>query len=56
VKNGWLIEGGRITAPIKDCNIIGNGPDVLKKVSMAAADSKLDTGGWTCGRTDKACP
>ena len=56
VKNGWLIEGGRITAPIKDCNIIGNGPDVLKKVSMAAADSKLDTGGWTCGKNGQGVP
>jgi TldD protein len=56
VKNGWLIEGGRITAPIKDCNIIGNGPDVLKKVTMAAADSKLDTGGWTCGKNGQGVP
>ena len=31
IRNGWLIEGGRITAPIKDVNIIGNGPQTLRK-------------------------
>ena len=56
IKNGWLIEGGKVTAPIKDCNIIGNGPDALRKVTMAAADSKLDTGGWTCGKDGQGVP
>lgn len=56
IKNGWLIEDGKITAPIRDCNIIGNGPDALKQVTMAAADSKLDTGGWTCGKDGQGVP
>ena len=56
IKNGWLIEGGKITAPIKDCNIIGNGPDALRKVTMAANDGKLDTGGWTCGKDGQSVP
>jgi TldD protein len=56
IKNGWLIEGGRITAPIKDCNIIGNGPEALRRVTMAANDAKLDTGGWTCGKDGQAAP
>lgn len=56
IKNGWLIEGGKITAPIRDCNIIGNGPDALRRVTMAAADSKLDTGGWTCGKDGQGVP
>ncbi len=56
IKNGWLIEGGKITAPIRDCNIIGNGPDALKQVTMAAADSKLDSGGWTCGKDGQGVP
>lgn len=56
IKNGWLIENGKITAPIRDCNIIGNGPDTLRRVSMAAADSKLDTGGWTCGKDGQGVP
>ena len=56
VKNGWLIEDGKVTAPIKDVNIIGNGPDVLKKVTMAADDMALDTGGWTCGKAGQRVP
>jgi TldD protein len=56
VKNGWLIENGKITAPIKDVNLIGNGPEVLKKITMAANDSKLDTGGWTCGKDGQGVP
>ncbi|MEM6990269.1 MAG: metallopeptidase TldD-related protein [Myxococcota bacterium] len=56
IKNGWLIEGGKITAPIRDCNIIGNGPEALRQVTMAAADSKLDSGGWTCGKDGQGVP
>jgi TldD protein len=56
IKNGWMIEDGKLTAPIRDCNIIGNGPDTLKKVTMAANDSKLDTGGWTCGKDGQGVP
>ena len=56
IKNGWLIEDGKVTAPIKDVNIIGNGPDALKNISMAANDSKLDTGGWTCGKDGQSVP
>jgi TldD protein len=56
IKNGWLIEDGKVTAPIKDVNIIGNGPEALKRVSMAADDFKLDTGGWTCGKNGQSVP
>ncbi len=56
IKNGWLIEGGKITAPIRDCNIIGNGPEALRRVTMAANDSKLDSGGWTCGKDGQGVP
>jgi len=56
IKNGWLIEGGKVTAPIKDCNIIGNGPEALSRVTMAADDFKLDTGGWTCGKDGQGVP
>ncbi len=56
IKNGWLIEDGKITAPIKDVNIIGNGPETLRHVSMAANDSQLDTGGWTCGKDGQRVP
>ncbi|MBK9383683.1 MAG: TldD/PmbA family protein [Planctomycetes bacterium] len=56
IKNGWLIEGGRLTAPIKDVNIIGNGPQALRDVTMVANDLKLDTGGWTCGKDGQSVP
>ena len=56
IKNGWLIEDGKITAPIKDVNIIGNGPETLERVSMVANDGVLDTGGWTCGKGGQSVP
>lgn len=56
VKNGWLVEKGKITAPIKDVNIIGNGPESLKRITMVANDARLDTGGWTCGKNGQSVP
>lgn len=56
IKNGWLIEGGKVTAPIKDVNIIGNGPEALKNVVMAANDAELDDGSWTCGKGGQGVP
>ena len=56
VKNGWLIEGGKLTRPIKNVNIIGNGPEALSRVTMAAADGELDAGGWTCGKDGQGVP
>ena len=56
VKNGYLIEDGKLTAPIKDVNIIGNGPKVLEKVDMVADDLVIDEGGWTCGKDGQSVP
>jgi TldD protein len=56
VKNGWLIEKGKITAPIKDVSIIGNGPETLSRITMVANDAKLDAGGWTCGKNGQRVP
>jgi TldD protein len=56
VKNGWLVEKGKIAAPIKDANIIGNGPESLKRITMVANDARLDTGGWTCGKNGQQVP
>ncbi len=56
IKNGYLIENGRITQPIKDINIIGNGPETLRRITMAANDGHLDTGGWTCGKNGQSVP
>lgn len=56
VRNGHLVENGKITAPIKDINIIGNGPAALREVAMVANDSRLDSGGWTCGKDGQSVP
>ncbi len=56
IKNGYRIEDGKVTEPIKDINIIGNGPETLRKITMAAADGHLDTGGWTCGKNGQSVP
>ena len=56
VKNGWLVEKGKVTAPIKDVSISGNGPDLLSRITMVGNDSRLDAGGWTCGKKGQAVP
>ncbi len=50
VKSGYLIEGGRLTMPVKDINIIGNGPQALADIKAVAGDLKVDEGTWTCGK------
>ena len=50
VKSGYLIENGRLTQPIKDINIIGNGPEALKEITAVANNNKIDNSTWTCGK------
>lgn len=52
----YLIENGKIGAPVKGATLIGNGPDVLMKVSMIGNDLKLDTGVGTCGKDGQSVP
>ena len=52
----YLIEDGRITAPVKDATLIGNGPEALKHVSMVGHDLKLDEGIGTCGTAGQSVP
>ena len=56
LKSGYLIENGKKTRPIKDVNIIGNGPDVLTKVVMVADNLELMEGGGTCGKNGQWVP
>jgi len=56
VKNGWLIEDGKLTRPVKDVNIIGNGPKALEQVDMVGNDLEIDEGGWTCGKDGQSVP
>ena len=50
VKSGYLIENGRLTMPVKDINIIGNGPQALADILAVGNDLKIDNGTWTCGK------
>ena len=56
VKHGYLIEDGKLTQPIKDVNIIGNGPKALADIDMVGNDMKIDEGGWTCGKEGQGVP
>lgn len=50
VKSGFIIENGRLTTPVKDINIIGNGPEALADIVGIADNSVIDDGTWTCGK------
>ena len=52
----YQIEGGKVGRPVKGATLIGNGPDVLTKVSMIGNDSKLDDGVGTCGKDGQSVP
>jgi TldD protein len=52
----YLIEDGRVTRPVRGATLIGNGPDILKRVSMVGADLKLDEGIGTCGKEGQSVP
>ncbi len=56
VKSGYLIENGKITKPVKDINIIGNGPNVLENITMVGNDLQMAEGGWTCGKNGQGVP
>jgi TldD protein len=52
----YLIEDGKLTAPVRGATLIGNGPDVLQRVSMVGNDLKLDEGVGTCGKEGQDVP
>ncbi|NVP56334.1 metalloprotease TldD [Mycoplana rhizolycopersici] len=52
----YLIEDGKIGAPVKGAMIIGNGPDAMRRVTMVGNDSKLDTGIGMCGKAGQSVP
>jgi len=52
----YLIEGGKVTRPVKGATLIGNGPDVLTRVSMVGNDLELDKGVGTCGKEGQSVP
>ena len=52
----YLIEKGRVTRPVKGATLIGNGPDVLTRVSMVGTDLELDAGVGVCGKDGQSVP
>ena len=52
----YLIEGGRVTAPVKGATLIGNGPEALTRVSRVGRDLQLDEGIGTCGKDGQSVP
>ena len=54
VKSGFLIEDGRLTHPINDVNVIGNGPQALKDILAVGNDCIIDDSAWTCGKGQSA--
>jgi TldD protein len=52
----YLIERGRVTRPVKGATLVGNGPDVLTRVSMVGDDLQLDAGVGSCGKEGQTVP
>ncbi len=56
VRHGYVIEDGKLTEPVKDVNLVGNGPKVLETITMVGNDMVIDEGGWTCGKDGQSVP
>jgi len=52
----WWVEGGKLQYPVKGATIIGNGPEVLKHISMIGNDTELDSGVGVCGKDGQSVP
>jgi TldD protein len=52
----YMIEDGKLTYPVKGATLIGNGPDVLNRVSMIGNDMRLDSGVGVCGKEGQSVP
>ena len=56
VKSGYAIENGKLTHPVKDINVIGNGPQVLGRITLVADDLALAESGYMCGKMGQTVP
>ena len=52
----YLVENGKIGAPVKGATLIGNGPDAMSKITMIGNDTELDSGIGTCGKSGQSVP
>jgi len=56
VREGYLIEDGKLTAPVQGATLVGNGPDVMTKVTRVGRDDAFDPGMYTCGKAGQSVP
>ncbi len=56
VIEAYLIEDGKITAPLKDVTLIGNGPEVMRNLVLTGNDLQMTRGTWTCGKDGQSVP
>jgi TldD protein len=56
LSESYLIEDGKLTAPLRGVNLIGNGPEVLRRVDMLGADYQLSESMWSCGKDGQMVP
>ncbi|MFH1057103.1 MAG: TldD/PmbA family protein [Pseudomonadota bacterium] len=56
VKTGYAIEDGRLAHPVKDINVVGNGPEALARITMVGNDPALATAGYMCGKNGQSVP
>jgi TldD protein len=56
VREGYLIEDGKVTAPVKNATLIGVGPTVLSNIDMVGTDARFDPGIGTCGKDGQSVP
>jgi TldD protein len=54
VTEGWLIEDGKLTTPVRGATLVGNGPETLRRMDMIGSDMALDAGMGTCGKGQAA--
>ena len=56
VKEGYLIEDGKITAPVRGATLVGNGPETLSRITRVGHDAELDPGVYSCGKEGQSVP
>jgi TldD protein len=56
VREGYRIENGALTTPVKGATLVGNGPETLSRISRVGHDAELDPGVYTCGKEGQSVP
>ena len=56
VRHGWLVEKGKRLVPLRDFELVGNGPETLANVRLVGNDFRMDPAGWSCGKEGQQVP